>query len=69
MYHNSLIIRACMTEKPFIHKKALTDVYLNFIFQEEVAKIIPKLIKYNGIINVGGPIKTVYQFAKKITQK
>ena len=69
MYHNSLIIRACMTEKPFIHKKALTDVYLNFIFQEEVAKIIPKLIKYNGIINVGGPIKTVYQFAKKNNPK
>ena len=44
MYKNSLIIRACMTEKPFIHKKAISDVYLNFIFQDEVAKILPKLI-------------------------
>ena len=65
MYRNSLIVRACMTEKPFIHKKALSDVYLNFIFQEEIAKILPKLIKYKGVINVGGPIKTVYDFAKK----
>ena len=58
-----------MTEKPFIHKKALTDVYLNFIFQEEIAKILPKLIKFKGIINVGGPIKTVYDFAKKFNPK
>ena len=65
MYQNSLIIRACMTERPFIHKKALSDVRLNFIFQEEIAEILPKLIKLKGIINVGGPIRTVYDFAKK----
>ena len=65
MYQNSLIIRACMTERPFIHKKALSDVRLNFIFQDEIAEILPKLIKLKGIINVGGPIRTVYDFAKK----
>ena len=65
MYNNSLIIRACMTEKPFVHNKALTDVYLNFIFQEEIAKILPKLIKMKGVLNVGGPIQTVYKFASK----
>ena len=65
MYNNSLIIRACITEKPFVHNKALTDVYLNFIFQEEIAKILPKLIKIKGILNVGGPIQTVYKFACK----
>ena len=54
-----------MTEKPFVHNKALTDVYLNFIFQEEIAKILPKLIKMKGILNVGGPIQTVYKFACK----
>ena len=58
-----------MTEKPFIHKKALSDVHLNFIFQDEIAKILPKLIKYKGIINVGGPTRTVYQFAKKTNPK
>ena len=65
IYDNSLILRVCMTEKPFVHKKALADVYLNFIFQEEIAKVLPKLIKLKGIINVGGPIRTAYQFAKK----
>ena len=35
MYRNSLILRLCMTEKPFIHKKAFTNVKSNFIFQEE----------------------------------
>ena len=54
-----------MTERPFVHKKALTDVYLNFIFQDEIAKFLPKLIKYKGIINVGGDPKTVYKFAKQ----
>ena len=65
IYKNSLILRLCMTEKPFIHKKALSDVYLNFIFQEEIAEIIPKLLRYKGVLNVGGPIKTVYNFARK----
>ena len=65
IYKNSLILRICMTEKPFVHKRALSDVYFNFIFQEEIAKNIPNLIKLKGIINVGGPIQTIYNFAKK----
>ena len=40
MYKNSLIIRLCMTEKPFIHKKAYANVKTNFIFQEDAAKLI-----------------------------
>ena len=40
-------------------------MYFNFIFQEEIAKNIPNLIKLKGIINVGGPIQTIYNFAKK----
>ena len=69
IYKNSLIVRVCMTEKPFIHKKALSDVYLNFIFQEEVAKLIPKIIKHKGILNVGGAVRTVYDFAKQYNPK
>ena len=65
MYKNSLILRVCMTEKPFIHKKAFADVKLNFIFHDDVAKILIKIINKKGIINVGGPTKTVYNFAKK----
>jgi len=69
MYKNSLIIRACMTEKPFVHKKAFANVKSNFIFQEEAAKIILKILHKKGIINVGGPSQTIYNFAKKNKKK
>ena len=65
MYKNSLILRVCMTEKPFIHKKAFANVKLNFIFHDELARILIKIIEKKGTINVGGPTKTVYNFAKK----
>ena len=69
MYKNSLILRVCMTEKPFIHKDAFANVKLNFIFHDELAKILIRIINKNGIINVGGPTKTVYNFAKKYNPK
>ena len=69
MYKNSLILRVTMTEKPFIHKKAFADVKINFLFHEELAKILIKIIDRKGIINVGGPTKTVYNFAKKYNPK
>jgi len=65
MYKNSLILRVCMTEKPFIHKKAFANVKLNFIFHDELAKILIKVIHKKGILNLGGSTKTVYNFAKK----
>ncbi len=69
MYKNSLILRVCMTEKPFVHKYALKDVYLNFIFQDEIINFLPKILNKKGIINVGGKIRTVYNFAKKFNPK
>ena len=69
MYKNSLILRVCMTEKPFIHKDAFANVKLNFIFHDELAKILIRIINKKGIINVGGPTKTVYNFAKKYNPK
>jgi len=65
MYKNSLILRACMTEKPFLHKKAFANVKSNFIFHEDMAKLLFKLINQKGIINVGGETSTIYNFAKK----
>ena len=65
MYRNSLIIRACMTEKPFVHKQAFDNVKSNFIFHEDIAKILIKLINKKGIINMGGKSQTIYKFAKK----
>jgi len=69
MYKNSLILRLCMTEKPFIHKKAYVNVKSNFIFQEDAAKLIVKLFNKKGIINVGGPSQTVFNFANKFNKK
>ena len=69
MYKNSLILRICMTEKPFIHQKAFSDVKTNFIFHEDVIKIFFKLINKRGIINLGGPVRTVYNFARRYNPK
>tara|TARA_B110000483_G_scaffold28314_1_gene34298 strand:- start:130 stop:834 length:705 start_codon:yes stop_codon:yes gene_type:complete len=69
MYKNSLILRICMTEKPFIHKFAFNDLITNFIFHDDIIKLFPKLIKKRGIINLGGPVQSVYKFAKKYNNK
>ena len=68
MYKNSLILRISMTEKPFIHKEAFNDVEMNFMYHEDLAKNLLKLINHKGIINVGGLKNTVYNFAKKDNQ-
>jgi dTDP-4-dehydrorhamnose reductase len=65
MYKNSLILRVCMTEEPFIHKKAFSDLKTNFIFQKDVADILFKILNKKGIINVGGKIQSPYNFGKK----
>ena len=44
MYKNSLILRVCMTERPFIHKEAFCNVKSSFIYHDEVAKILLKLM-------------------------
>ena len=65
MYKNSLIIRACMTEKPFLHKSAFSNVKSNFIFHDNFAKIFLKTLNKRGVINIGGKSQTIFQFAKK----
>jgi len=69
LYKNSLILRMCMTEKPFVHKKAFCDFKTNFIFHDEVVKILFRLINKKGIINVGGKSQTVYNFVKAFNPK
>ena len=68
LYKKSLILRIMMCERPFIHDHAFYDIKTNFMFQDEVAKIIPKILNKRGIINIGGKIQSVYDFAK-ITKK
>jgi dTDP-4-dehydrorhamnose reductase len=65
MYKNSLILRICMTEKPFVHKKAFANVKTNFMYHDDVAKIFMKLLNKKGIINLGGKPQSIYAFVKK----
>ena len=69
MYKNSLIIRACMTERPFTHKYAFSNVKSNFIFHDQFSKLLIKVIPFKGIINIGGKSQTIFQFAKKNNKK
>ena len=69
LYKNSLIIRACMTERPFTHKSAFVNVKTNFIFHDQFAKLLLKVILKKGIINIGGKSQTIYKFAKQDNKK
>ena len=65
LYKNSLILRVCMTEKPFVHNKAFANVKTSFMYHEEVAKILFKLLNKKGIINLGGKSQYIFNFVKK----
>tara|TARA_B100000035_G_scaffold9948_1_gene8479 strand:+ start:1902 stop:2621 length:720 start_codon:yes stop_codon:yes gene_type:complete len=69
LYKNSLILRVCMTEKPFVHSKAFANVKTSFMFHEDVVKILFKLLNQKGVINLGGKSDYIYNFAKKNNPK
>ena len=69
MYKNSLILRVTMTEYPFLHKKAYANVKTNFIYHEDLAKIFIRIINKKGVINLGGPTQSVYNFVKNHNKK
>lgn len=64
MYKNSLILRVSMTEKPFVHKAAYSNMITNFIFHEDFIKIFLKILNYKGILNIGGKTNSVFNFVK-----
>ena len=65
LYKNSLILRITMCERPFPHKHSFDDVKANFMFNDEVAKIIPKILNKKGVLNIGGKTQSIYRFAKR----
>ena len=69
LYKNSLILRASITEKPFVHKEAFHDFKTNFIFHEDLIRGIMKVLKFKGTLNVGGKSQSVYNFVKKYDPK
>lgn len=69
LYKNSLILRLCMTDFPFVHKKAIKGATTSFIFNKYVSKIIPHLLDNKGIINIGGKKRDILDFANKFSDK
>ena len=64
MYKNSLILRLSVTQYPFQYNVAYKNVYSSFIYHEEAANIVMKLLNKKGIINIGGKKKSIFNFAK-----
>ena len=65
MYKNSLILRITMMEKPFPYKKAYKNLISNFMYHDDLVKILPFIVNQTGIINVGGKKQSIYDFVKK----
>lgn len=66
---NHLILRLGMVEYPFPHKYAFTDIKKSCIWSDDVPNIILKLIDENGIYNIGGESKSIYEFVKQRNPK
>ena len=47
------------------HKKALTDSYKSSLYSDEAAAFTLQLLNEKGIINVGGPRESIYDFANR----
>ena len=69
MYKNSLILRVCMTEEPFLHKKTFIDFKTNFTFHENIANFLFKALNLKGLYNIGGKTRSAYEFAKRLNRK
>jgi dTDP-4-dehydrorhamnose reductase len=69
MYKNSLILRITMTEKPFAYKRGYTNLFSNYMFHEDLVKILPKIIEQYGIINIGGKTRSIFNFGKIYNKK
>ena len=69
LYKNSLILRACMTERPFVHDKAFANVKNSFAYHDEIIPKLFKIINEKGIINLGGKAQYIFNFAKKDNKK
>ena len=46
-------------------KSFFRNLKINFLYHDEVAKLLPKLLEKKGIINLGGKEKSILKFAKK----
>ncbi len=65
MVPDSLILRCSFTARPFRHDKAFTNSFKSFMYVDEIAPLIWKLIDKGctGVYNVGGKPQSIYAFA------
>ena len=69
LYKNSLILRLCMTDYPFVHSKAIKGAKSSFIYNKTVSSLMPFFLDEFGIINIGGKKRDIYEFTKKFVAK
>jgi len=62
MVPDSLILRMALCSRNFTHQKAIFDTDKSCIYMGDAAKITLKLLDQKGIINVGGPTRSLYDF-------
>jgi len=62
-----LIMRSSFTARPYKFDEALVDVYKSYLYADEAAGLMLKLIETEctGIYNVCGETRTAYQFAQE----
>ena len=58
-----------MTEEPFVHKFAFSNVKSNFIYHSQFIPIFLKILNKRGIINIGGKSQSIFNFVKKFNPK
>ena len=65
IYKNSLILRVAMVEKPWTYNYAYKNIKSNYLYHDEVARLLPKLLSKKGIINIGSTTSSIIKFAKR----
>ncbi len=65
IYKNSLILRVAMIEKPWTYKYAYKNIKSNYLYHDEVAKLLPKLLSKKGVINIGSESDSIVKFARR----
>ena len=49
--------------------RGYTNLFSNYMFHEDLVKILPKIIDQYGIINIGGKTRSVFNFGKNYNKK
>ena len=65
MHQSHLILRVAMTQFPFPHEYAYTNIFKSSIWIDQIPKIVIKYKHLNGVLNVGTKSQSIYDFVSK----